>query len=386
MRLLVTAERIAPIGGREMSTLQLTRELAGRGHAVDLFFAHDGALHDEYRAFCRSMRRSRMVFWRRRRLYHLARMAPSVLAGVVRRPDVVYVQRFGDIPFGTLVGRLTGAPLVCHLRGFQPYSSTPEIGRLADRFIAVSEDTRRSWVEAGLDESRIDVVHNGIAEEEYPAGGAEEQARARDALGIAPDAFVALFYGRLDTEKGIEVLLEAWRRLALTPEQGRLVLMGQPVLQVDPQGYAAHLHEMAPPGCLWLPARRDVVSVMHGADVVVLPSLSHTEGFGRTLIEAMATGRPAVGSRIGGIPEVLTGPFARFLFEPGDAAGLAELLSSLVGWRSRDPELAERCRAYVGDHFGLGRTVDGVEAVLTDALARRRRGRSGPGGGPRRSA
>jgi len=386
MRLMVAVERISPTGGRELSTLQLSRELARRGHDVDLFFEHDGALHDEYRLFCRSMTHANMVFWRDRRLYHLARMAPSVLRGVARRPDVVYVQRFGDIAFGTLVGRIVGAPLVCHLRGFRKYSSVAELGRLTDRFISVSEATRTLWAEAGLDASRIDVVYNGIVAEDYPVGGSEELARARAELGIDPGAFVVLFCGRLDAEKGLEVLLDAWGRLGLTPAEGRLVILGLPVLHPDPQAYLRQLQELARPGCLWLPMRRDVVDVMHAADVLVLPS--YAEGFGRALIEAMATGRPAVGSRVEGIPEILAGDFARFLFEPGDAGGLADLLAGLVGWRAREPGLAAQCTQYVRERFNLGRTADGVEGVLTEVLSgsgRRRRRRSGPGGDARRS-
>ncbi|HYA68877.1 MAG TPA: glycosyltransferase family 4 protein, partial [Acidimicrobiales bacterium] len=238
-----------------------------------------------------------------------------------------------------------------------------------------------------LDAARIDVVYNGIVADDYPVGGAEELARARAELGIDPGAFVVLFCGRLDAEKGLEVLLDAWGRLGLAPAEGRLVILGLPVLHPDPQAYLRQLRELAPPGCLWLPTRRGVVDVMHAADVLVLPS--YAEGFGRALIEAMATGRPAVGSRVEGIPEILSGDFARFLFEPGDAAGLTDLLAGLVGWQAREPGLAAQCAQYVRERFSLGRTADGVEGVLTEVLSgrgRRPRRRSGPGGDARRSA
>ena len=116
-----------------------------------------------------------------------------------------------------------------------------------------------------------------------------------------------------------------------------------------------------------MPAQSDVVGPLHAADVVVVPSV-WAEPFGRVIVEAMATGRPALASRIGGITEILTGEFERFLVEPGDAGVVTLALESLVGWQKREPSLADHCRAHVRDHFSLDRVVDGVERSLTAPL------------------
>ena len=122
-----------------------------------------------------------------------------------------------------------------------------------------------------------------------------------------------------------------------------------------------------------MPAQGDVIGPLHAADVVVAPSV-WAEPFGRVVIEAMATGRPALASRIGGITEILTGAFEKFLVEPGDAGVITLALESLVGWQGRDPALADRCRAHVRDHFSLDRVVDGVERSL-DVAAGQRQGK-----------
>jgi glycosyltransferase involved in cell wall biosynthesis len=363
MRILFTVDRVAPGGGREMSVLELSRELAHRGHEIDLFYAVDGALQQEYRAFCHSLTKGNLEFARVHWARDLARLSPLVLAGARHRPDVVFAQRFKDIVFCALTGRLRAAPVVCHLHGFVPYTSVPEVGSLVTRFIAVSDDTRRKWVTAGLDPDRIDVVHNGIDAVDYPFGGDEELRWARAELGIPADCFTVLYCGRPDKEKGVDVLLDAWRTLDLDPDQARLVLLGDPILDID---NAEILRAKAPPGCQWLPTRRKVAEVMHAADVVVLPSRS--EGFGRVLIEAMATGRPAVAARVGGTPEVLAGPFARFLFEAGNPEDLAAHLTSLMHWRRDDPTLGPQCTTYALTHFSLAATADGVEAVLRRAV------------------
>jgi glycosyltransferase involved in cell wall biosynthesis len=220
------------------------------------------------------------------------------------RPDVIYPQRPEEIVAGIIGGRLARAPVVLHLHGFETLRRVVLAGRFGVRYIAVSHFIRDFWVEAGLDPHTIEVVHNGVDPRDYPFGGLAERARARADLGLPPDAFVVLYFGRIDAEKGAEVLLDAWRRLGIRPETGRLRLVGSP--RLTGEGYMIRLRENAPPGCHWLPMRRDVITPLHAADVVVVPS-TYDEPFGRAVIEGMATGRPVVTSRVGGMPEILEG-------------------------------------------------------------------------------
>jgi glycosyltransferase involved in cell wall biosynthesis len=131
----------------------------------------------------------------------------------------------------------------------------------------------------------------------------------------------------------------------------------------DAGRYRAELEALAGDSVRFLPARRDVVVTLHAADVVVVPS-TWDEPFGRTVIEGLATGRPVLGSRVGGIPEILDGPLERFLFERGDVAGLSDRLGSLLDWREQEPELATACRARVDEGFTLVQMVDGIEAAF----------------------
>jgi glycosyltransferase involved in cell wall biosynthesis len=237
------------------------------------------------------------------------------------------------------------------------------------RFTANSGFTRDAWLNAGIDPAKVDLVYLGIDPAEYPQGGATERYAARERLGIRQDDFVATFVGRLDASKGVPVLLDAWHRLGLTSSEAQLLLVGTPVLQGDPQAYLDELTASAPPGSVrFLGARRDVVTPLHAADVAVVPSVVH-ESFGRTVIEALATGRPVVASRAGAMPEILAGPFDRFLFERGDAAALATLLSGLVGWQAREPELADRCAGRVHTAFTLTAMVDGIETAIERAVS-----------------
>ncbi len=380
MVIVTNLHRAQSDGGVERSVFQTTRVLVGRGHRVNLIYAQGGDLVPGFKSMCASVHHVRYTDYtfperRGRALLEHVRLLPAVAWAAKCRPDVYYMNRTFAAEWALLAAKLSPAPVVCHWRGTQTPGPryVASLSAKVSRFIANSAFTRDVWLTAGIDPGKVDVVHAGLDPAEYPEGGAAEREAARSELGVPQDLFVAVFVGRLDAEKGVEVLLDAWRQLALSPDEGQLLLVGAPVLHSDHQAYLDHLQALAPAGTVrFLGARADTVTPLHDADIAVVPS-TWDEPFGRTVIEALATGRPVAGSRVGGIPEMLSGPFERFLFERGDAAGLAGVLSGARGWQEHEPDLGHRCAAHVRDHFSLDHTVDGIETAMGRALGERAR-------------
>jgi glycosyltransferase involved in cell wall biosynthesis len=146
-----------------------------------------------------------------------------------------------------------------------------------------------------------------------------------------------LFVGRLDgntTWKGEQVLFEALGVAARTLPELRLEIVGdgsgRPAWEaaVADHGVADRV-EFA--GAL---GGDDLVAAYHRASIIVLPSTTEAESFGMCLIEAMACGRPVIGSRVGGIPFVIDQGSDGVLVPPGDVGALATALVEL----GRDPE------------------------------------------------
>jgi glycosyltransferase involved in cell wall biosynthesis len=237
--------------------------------------------------------------------------------------------------------------------------------------MTVSDFARNRWIQLGLEPDRLDTVYAGIALDRYPFGALAERQAARAALGLPAESFIALYAGRIDSEKGVDLLLEAWGQLTTDPASRRLVLLGSPVLERDPAAYLNGLKAAAPPSCIWIPMQSEVVKPMHAADLVV--QTSRRDALCRVVLEGLATGRPVLASRVGGIPEIMTGELSRFLIEPGDVAGFAKGIESLMDWRTVQPELAQACVSRVAEQFTLSQSVDRLEESLSRAVSHRRR-------------
>jgi glycosyltransferase involved in cell wall biosynthesis len=152
-----------------------------------------------------------------------------------------------------------------------------------------------------------------------------------------PEKPRALFVGVLERYKAVDVLADAWRLAAPRVPGATLEIVGRGTLREVVECLVADLPEQT----RWresLPTG-DVARSLDESTVLVLPSRS--EGLGRVVVEAFCRGRGVVGSRVGGIPDLVNDGENGVLVPPGDAAALADALVRVL----RDRELAERIGA-----------------------------------------
>lgn len=368
----MNSEHLSPNTGISVHTLDVAEALAARDNQIDLLYMRDGPFAQRYAAFCRSMRAVPLFdLGVHRAVRDAPRLAPAVVAGIRTRPDVVYVNRFRPLPWALATGALARAPVVCHLHGLIGIDH-PRVNRVlgsrTHRILAVSQFVRDRFVEWGGDDGKVDVVHNGVDLAAYPFGEVEEQAAARRALGIAAGMRLVLYCGRVDPTKGVDLLFDAVARADPDGTSIAVVVMGP----IGDEAFASRLrdHPVAD-RTAWIPMRTDVVTGYHAADVVVVPSRVE-EAFSRVAIEAMATGRPVIGTAVGGLPEVLAGLPDELVVAPEDPVALAAAVARTVGWRDDRPDLGARCRAHVAERFTLARQVDAIEACLAGAAGQGR--------------
>jgi glycosyltransferase involved in cell wall biosynthesis len=187
-----------------------------------------------------------------------------------------------------------------------------------DVYVALSEFAATKHIASGIPKSKIVIKPNSLS--------------ADPDIGTG-DGRYCLFVGRLDRDKGIEVLLESVDALPPGTEL-RVVGMG-------PMSDMVEAACRRTPRLRWLGAqpREEVIRLMQGAQLLLFPTLAY-ENFPVVIAEAFATGLPIVASDLGAATELVQDGVTGALFQPGSAHHLAAAVTRLLG----DPPLLARMR------------------------------------------
>jgi glycosyltransferase involved in cell wall biosynthesis len=165
-----------------------------------------------------------------------------------------------------------------------------------------------------------------------------------------------LFVGHLEKVKGVEYLIDAFNKIHKEFPGFRLVLVGD---GGEKRNYELRImnYELNDrikfTGELPLEQVRDI---MKNCYCLVLPSLS--EGLPRVLIEAMALGKPVVGSNVHGIPDLIKDGYNGFLAEPKDSRGLYEKMKALLRDKDLAIKMGRKGREIVKQNFSNEKYID----------------------------
>lgn len=258
-----------------------------------------------------------------------------------RRVDVIFCNGTTANFAGAALAALTGVPAIWHVF----YTSVPAILRpIHDRLaqskgvrsiLCVSEPTRQLFDPTG---AKVRVVHDAIDTSEFAPERSQKNLRAE--FGIGQDAVVFVSHGRIVPRKGYVELIRAVdvaaRRMSDAQRaRFRLVVFGD----TPEDTRRNHLDE-----CRSLVAtlelgdivsfvgyRSDIKPFVAEADVVVVPSI-YEDPLPRSVLEAMALGRPVIAFGVGGIPEMVVPGVTGLLANgrPPDIDGLAEHMLTYV--------------------------------------------------------
>ena len=178
-------------------------------------------------------------------------------------------------------------------------------------FVAVSEFSKRKFVEGGFPESRIVVKPNFVPETGDPGTGGEE----------------FLYAGRLSVEKGIGTLLSA---MDLVSADVRLGILGEGPLEAEVRSAAERNPRIRYVGRLPFAETLDHIAA---ARCVIVPSICY-ETFGRVAAEAYSRGTPVIAARIGALTEMVEDGRTGLQFAPGDPRDLARAIDWMRGNRA----------------------------------------------------
>jgi glycosyltransferase involved in cell wall biosynthesis len=390
MRILLINDYATPAGGAEIITFAIRDALRLRGHDARLFASSAGRegstkLADYeclgttgcFRTVLQSA--NPWAFWRLRRalkefrpdVVHitlfLTQLSPLILPLLRRIPTVYYAVWYRAIcPLGTkrlpdggtCTSPAGGAclrhrclpwrdwlPLMLQMRLWRRWRGS------VDRIVANSEAVRALLTDQDLEVPSV--IHHGA-----------QPLPPRPPLSAPP---MVVFAGRLVREKGVEVLVRAFARVASIVPEAWLFIAGKGPERERLERLSADLGVSGRVCMAGHLSRSDLEAALAGAWVQAVPSL-WPEPFGLAAAEGMMRGTAVVASDTGGLSDFIRDGQTGLLVSPGDVEALAVAISGLI----LDPERAERIgaagRAHALAHLGLDSMVDQFVRLYEELL------------------
>ena len=231
-----------------------------------------------------------------------------------------------------------------------------------DKVIVFSQLQADVLERLGVPAERLVVIPNGVDINRWSPAVAHcpspKLEAVRDRLGPKR---IFLYMGRLATEKNVEALLQAWRRV--DPRDSRLVVVGDGPLR------SSLMNQFNLPSLYWWgyePDQATRIALMQCAEVFVLPSL--VEGLSLALLEAMACGTACVATDAGADGEALNGGAGIVMSTQGVTSQLRTLLPVLLDQPVLTAELARKARERALERYTIDRNIDAIETLYSTLL------------------
>jgi glycogen(starch) synthase len=378
MRVLLWSELFWPyLGGVEILASRFVRAMQARGHALAVITSHaELDLPDEdERAGARVWRLPFRAALAARELGRV-RLVRQRAGELVRTfdPDVIHLYALGSS--AVFVSQARGdppRPLVLTLHGEilresagGPDTVVQKILRTASWTAGVSMAVlQQAQQQAPELVGRSSVVYNAL---DMPAPPAEPLPREPRLLCL----------GRLVPDKGFDVALAAFAELLPRYPRARLLVAGDGPLREPLARRAADLGVSGAVDFLGWVAPDGVADLLNRATIVIMPS--RREGLPLVAIQAAQMARPVVGSRAGGLAEIVIHDETGLLVAPGDAHALVDALAALLTQPERADRLGRAARARVGSVFGWERHLEAYEEIYGRAARHARNAPTGAGG------
>jgi glycosyltransferase involved in cell wall biosynthesis len=297
----------------------------------------------------------------------VARIGRRVQAAIVHSNDAPSFQP------GGFAGRVLGIPAVTHIRFPDTTAGFAWFLRPApSRVFFVSEHLRADAIAQSRDlfEDRSDVVYDAVALPDPISD--EARVELRRSLGLLDDRVVVGLTGQVAEIKGIWEFLDAAHLLVGKGVEATFAVLGD-----DLKGHGALRRAMEQRVAAldlashfrFLGFRPDAPRLIPAFDVITVPS--HIEPLGSATLEAMAAGRPVVGSRVGAIPEMVVEGETGVLVPAQDPDALAKALEPLIASPEQRQRLGRVARERAKRTFSLGVHAARLQAVYDSLLGGR---------------
>lgn len=349
-------EAITPsrIGGAEVYVADLCQGLAELGAEIELF-CPSGRPFVEYAA----ARGIPSINWKTR-----GKIDPITvlkLARLIKNDsiDVVHTHLSTASLLGAFAAKLAGKPSVAHVHGL----NSATCFKHSSAVIAVSEAVKRHICAQGLPESRVHVVHNGVDLEKFEPMPLIDAKRD---FGLEADTKLIGVFGRLSSEKGQKVALEAMAQIVKNLPDAQMLIVGDGKDREELLALAESLGISK--NVRFEGFNPNIRPMMAACDIVLVPSLK--EGFGLTAVNAMALERPVVATNIGGLPEIVVDGETGLLTPANDPVSMSQRIEELLSDPASMQRMGKLGRRRAEDSFDLTHQIGQALRVLKEQADR----------------
>ena len=349
-------------GGGEVSLTAISEGLSGRGHHVTIACRPHAALHQRATSLHSAVVPLRIsgdinpvTIWKIHRLIRHNKI------------DVVCVHTSKELRVGGMAASLARVPVVMSREIDLPIKGT-RLNRFFYTTVASavgvnSRATMNTLLASApwLERDRVTVVWKGIDVEVFRRA---EPADLRSEFGLARDAVIAGFAGRLEDQKGIATLLDAISLVVARNDRIVVVLAGDGPLRDRISAYSREHHLER--NIVLAGFREDIPAFMKAIDFLVMAS--NWEGFGYSAVEAMAAGRPVIATNVSSLPEIVQDGMTGLLVPPRAPQKLADAMLTLADDVMLRESLGKAGARRVEEVFPLSAMLDKVESLFRSVL------------------
>lgn len=293
-----------------------------------------------------------------------------------RSPGIVHTFFYWSTVYGSIASRLARVPVVITSRTSQ-YNLKPQgpISRMIERLtnplatavVTISRAVQKDTIETeGVPKHKVEFVYNGV--ELGPISGIDA-AVVRSSLGLAPAGPVVVMIANFHSYKRHETVIRAVPAILARHPDAQFLMVGRESGQFDAHKKMADELGVAASIC-WPGVRTDIPDILGVCKIGVL--CSETEALGNAALECMDAGLPVIGTKVGGIPEIVVDEITGFLIDVGDADAMASHINTLLDDPDRMTRMGDAGRARVREHFSHAAMVEGYTELYNARLQSKR--------------
>jgi len=345
------------VGGSELQAFHLGRQLSSQGIKVSVL-TQQLSLKSPAQETLTGISVHRVALWAAGKPWESTAFILSVL-GQLRelKPDVTHAHMLSSPAVAAAAARqLWGIPAIAKGSGVEAIGEMGSarasclrraklayLARHLNIVVSTVSLMGKEFTEQGFRKEQVRQIPNGVDTGRFRPADLAQRTELRRRLGLPPAARIALYTGRLSHEKGVDILIQAWKNPPVNSEHILLLLGDGPEKTT--------LQKTADSSVRWIGPVTTVEDYLRAADLFVLPSRG--EALSNSLLEAMACGLPCVATRVGGTPEVIEAGRNGHLVAPEDPAALSASLRALLGDASTCAALGREARKTVEARYSL---------------------------------